>query len=336
MKSAPRSSSPSKPRPWALITVLPFIAAAAAIAAVYFSISARLPEPLATHFGDGGTKADGFTSARAFLTLTLTLLLVFGAVLGLLVRLPEPSEGTPWLIAGGYALAAAIGYLTCLTLFGNAGVTDTSTVRLPLWELAAALAVALLAGALGRLLAGPVPLPSDRAAGRTAGQAPRLDLPAGMSAGWSRTISSPPIVVLGVLLLGAGLFFLVVAEWLTGISLFIGAIAVLPCAAARVTVDHRGLTVSSTVLPPPLRIRHLPLDRITEATSRPIGAFQEFGGWGYRIRAGGSGLVLRSGEGIVARLNNGKEFVVTVDDAATAVALLNTYLDRARSRKKGD
>lgn len=335
MKSAPRSSPTSKARPWALITVLPFVAAAAAIVVVYFSISARLPEPLATHFGDDGARVNGFTSARGFLTLTLTLLLVFGAVLGLLARLPEPSEGTPWLIAGGYALAAGIGYFTCLTLFGNAGATDTSAVRLPLWELAAGLVFALLAGALGRLLAGPAPRPSDRAAGRTAGEAPRLDLPAGMSAGWSRTISSPPIVVLGVLLLGAGLFVVAFADWPAGIGLFIGAIAVLPCAAARVTVDRRGLTVSSTVLPPPFRIRHLPLDRITEATSRPIGAFQEFGGWGYRIRAGGSGLVLRSGEGIVVRLTNGKEFVVTVDDAATAVALLNTYLDRARSRKEG-
>ncbi|MFF8788815.1 DUF1648 domain-containing protein [Streptomyces sp. NPDC015125] len=331
MKSVPRSSLPSTGRPWPLIAVLPFVAAAAAVAVVYFSISARLPEPLATHFSDVGARADGFSSTRGFLTLTLTLLLVFGTVFGLLVRLPKPSEQTPWLIAGGYATAAAIGYLTCVTLFGNADATAPSAVQLPLWELAVALGVALLAGALGRLLAGPAPLPSDRAAG----EAPRLDLPAGMSAGWSRTISSPPIVVLGALLLGAGLFFLALADWLTGISLLTGAIAILPCAAVRVTVDRRGLTVSSALLPPPLRIRHLPLARITEATSRPIGAFQEFGGWGYRIRAGRSGLVLRSGEGIVVCLTNGKEFVVTVDDAATAVALLNTYLDRARSRKEG-
>ncbi|MCZ1006976.1 hypothetical protein O1L68_09540 [Streptomyces lydicus] len=168
MKSAPRSSSSSKPRPWAPIAVLPFVAAAAAVAVVYFSISARLPEPLATHFGGVGSRADGFTSTRGFLTLTLTLLLVFGAVFGLLARLPEPSELTPWLIAGGYALAAAIGFLACRTLFANAGATDTSEVRLPLWELAVTLAVALLAGALGRLLAGPAPRPS----GRTAGEGP--------------------------------------------------------------------------------------------------------------------------------------------------------------------
>ncbi|MFE1763420.1 DUF1648 domain-containing protein [Streptomyces angustmyceticus] len=330
MKSAQRSSPPLNARPWALIAVLPFVAAAVAVAVVYFSISARLPEPLATHFGEGAARADGFTSARGFLTLVLTLLLVFGTVAGLLARLPEPSAGTPWLIAGGYALAAAIGFLTCRTLFANAGATDASAVRLPLWELAVTLAVAVLAGALGRLLAGPAPRP----AGRAAGGAPRLDLPAGAVAGWSRTIGSPPIVALGTLLLGAGLFLLAFIDWQAGIGLLIGALAVLPCAAARVTVDRRGLTVSSTLLPP-LRIRHLPLDRVTEATSRPIGVFQEFGGWGYRIRSGRSGLVLRSGEGIVVRLTDGKEFVVTVDDAATAAALLNTYLDRARSRKEG-
>ncbi|MGW7574612.1 DUF1648 domain-containing protein [Streptomyces sp. NPDC054765] len=289
-----------------------------------------MPEPLAIHFGDSG-RADGFSSARGFLTFVLTLLLVIGAVFGLLVQLPEPSAGTPWLIAGGYAAAAAIGYASCLTLFGNAGATDTSAVRLPLWELAMTLAVALLAGTLGRLLAGPAPRPPDRAAG----EAPRLDLPAGMSAGWSRTISSPPIVLFGALMLGAGLYFLAFADWLAGVSLLLGATAVLPYASARVTVDRRGLTVSSPLLPSPLRIRHLPLDRITEATSRPIGAFQEFGGWGYRIRSHRSGLILRSGDGIVVRLTGGREFAVTVDDASTAAALLNTYLDRARSRKEG-
>ncbi len=219
----------------------------------------------------------------------------------------------------------------CLMLLANVDVTDASAVRQPQWQTAVSLGVTLLAGALGRLLAGAAPPPPRRARGAT----PRLDLPAGTTAGWSRTISSPPLVVLGVVVLGAGLLVGILAGWLSSAGLLLGGAAVLPLASVRVTVDRHGLSLSPAFLPYRCRFRRIPLDRIAEAGSRRIACFAEFGGWGYRIRAGGSGLVLRSGEGIVVRLTNGKEFVVTVDDAATAVALLNTYTDRARARQGG-
>ncbi|MGP8298453.1 DUF1648 domain-containing protein [Streptomyces inhibens] len=301
-----------------------------ALAAVYTSVSGRLPEPLATHFEADG-QANGFSSTHGFLMGCLVLLLVVGTGFGLLIQLRVPATGAHWLIAGGYAIAAGLGYLHCLTLLTNADVTDASAVRLPLWQVAVALAVALVAGALGRLLAGPALRPQHPASG----EAPRLDLPAGMSAGWSRTISSPPLVALGVLLLGAGLIVGLLTDWLTSASLLLGGAVVVAVSSVRVTVDRRGLFLAPTLLPYRIRFRHIPLDRVAEAGSRQIAALAEFGGWGYRVRAGRSGLVLRSGEGIVLRLTNGREFVVTVDDAATAAALLNTYVDRARSQQGG-
>ncbi|NEE44119.1 DUF1648 domain-containing protein, partial [Streptomyces sp. SID8455] len=57
----------------------------------------------------------------------------------------------------------------------------------------------------------------------------------------------------------------------------------------------------------------------------------EFGGWGYRIRPGRTGFIVRSGEAIVARQANGREFAVTVEDSATGAALLNTLVDRNRA-----
>jgi hypothetical protein len=74
---------------------------------------------------------------------------------------------------------------------------------------------------------------------------------------------------------------------------------------------------------------------VEEAVSRRIVPLTELGGWGYRVRPERSGFVLRSGEGIVLRLTDGREFVVTVDDAATAAALFNAYLDRARPEQGG-
>lgn len=316
---------------WSLIAALPFVVVAATVAAVHTAVSARLPDPLATHFGAGG-RADGFSSTHGFLTACLTALLVLGAVFGLLGGARALAKGAPWVIASGYATAAAIGYPLCLTLLANADDGDASAVRLPLWQAAVTLAVALSAGALGRLLAGGAPRPPRR----PAGDAPRLDLPTGTTAGWSRTISSPPLVVLGALVLGAGLVTAVLTDWLTSAVLVLCGTVVLAVTSVRVTVDRRGLTLSPT-LPSALgiRFRHIGPDRVTEAISRPVDCLGEFGGWGYRVRMHRSGLVLRSGEGIVVRLTSGREFVVTVDDAATAAALLNTYADRARSRQGG-
>ncbi|MFC9230796.1 DUF1648 domain-containing protein [Streptomyces decoyicus] len=329
MKSALRFARPSTGPVRVWIAVLPFVVAIITLGALYAGVAGRLPDPLATHFD--GDRADGFSSAQDYLAGCLALFLVFGVGSGLLVRLRVHTPEVPWLIATSYATAAVLGCSMCLTLLGNVDVTDASAVREPQWQTLVSLGVALAAGALGRLLAGAAPPPPRRARGET----PRLDLPAGTTAGWSRTISSPPLVVLGVVLLGAGLLVGFLAGWLGSAGLLLGGAAVLPLASVRVTVDRHGLSLSPTFLPYRCRFRRIPPDRIAEAGSRRIACFAEFGGWGYRIRAGGSGLVLRSGEGIVVRLTNGKEFVVTVDDAATAVALLNTYTDRARARQGG-
>ncbi|MER6308026.1 DUF1648 domain-containing protein [Streptomyces sp. NPDC001657] len=325
-----RSGLASKGPWWALIAVFPFVAVLTTVVLVYAAVADRLPQPIATHFATGG-RANGYGTAQDLLTVVLGLLVVFGAVFGALLQVRAFRPATPWLIAGGYATAAGIGYPGCMTLLLNDGVADASSVRVSLWQLPAMVAVALAAGVLGRLLAGAPPrLPHPES-----GREPRLDLPAGTAAGWSRTVSSPLLAVLGIVLFGAGLVVGVLGAWPASLGLIPAAALVLPFASVRVTVDRRGLTVAPTLLPSRLRIRRVPLDRIREATGRPIAALAEYGGWGYRIRPGGSGLILRSGDGIVVTLTGGRTFAVTVDDAATAAALLNTYADRARSQQGG-
>ncbi|MCF3145208.1 DUF1648 domain-containing protein [Streptomyces platensis] len=314
----------------AVVAAGPFLAVTVAFAGIYAAVSGRLPDPLATHFRFGG-QADGFTSVQGFLTESLALFLLLGAVVGFFIQVRPDAPEVPWVIAGGYALAGSTGYVFCVTLLSNADAADVSAVRVPQWEVFLSLAVALCAGALGRLLAGAAPAAPRRPRGAVS----RLDLPAAATAGWSRTIGSPPLAVLGGLLLVGGLLIGLFADWIASAGLLFGAAVSLPMASVRVTVDRRGLTLAPALLSSRCRFRRVPLDRIEEAGSRRIACFAEFGGWGYRIRAGRSGFVLRSGEGIVVRLTNGREFVVTVDDAATAAALLNTYTDRARSRQGG-
>lgn len=185
MKSALRSAATSDGSAATWLAAVPFVVVMVVFAGIYVGVADRLPDPLATHFR--GERADGFSSVPGFLTESLALLLALGSVFGLLIHLRVPAPDIPWLIAGCYVTAAGLGHVLCGTLLANAGVSDASAVREPWWQLPVGLGVALFAGALGRLLAGAAPPRPPQEPGATS----RLDLPAGTTAGWSRTISSP-------------------------------------------------------------------------------------------------------------------------------------------------
>ena len=60
----------------------------------------------------------------------------------------------------------------------------------------------------------------------------------------------------------------------------------------------------------------------------------EFGGWGIRFGRGRRlGIVMRSGEALDVQNRNGSALVVTVDDAATAAALLKAVAARSGTTK---
>ncbi|GAA3178023.1 MULTISPECIES: DUF1648 domain-containing protein [Streptomyces] len=305
------------------IAAFPFLIAVAVVAGVHHKTADRLPDPLAIHFGADGA-ADGFASVRGFLLGAVLALLVLGVGCAVLTRVRRLTPAAPWVLALGWALAAFLAVPACMTLLDNAAAGQARAVRAPLWEVLVVMAAGLLAGAVGLWLGGPLPRP--RPTGPQG--APRLPLAAGERAGWSRTTGSPLLAVLGLVTCCAGLYLGFVAGPFAGVALGAAGVAAGALASVRVTVDRRGLALAPALLP--YAFRRIPLDRVTEATCRNVDPFADFGGWGYRVRAHRSGLVLRSGEGIVLQLRSGREFVVTVDDAATAAALLNALLDRAR------
>ncbi len=57
----------------------------------------------------------------------------------------------------------------------------------------------------------------------------------------------------------------------------------------------------------------------------------EWGGWGCRVTSRGAAAYIRSAAGIMVERTSGSTYVVTVDDAAEGVDLLNALLVRARS-----
>ncbi|MFF9849397.1 DUF1648 domain-containing protein [Streptomyces litmocidini] len=283
----------------------------------------RLPDTLATHFGPDGVHADGFTGRTAFTAVSAGLLLTLGAGWTLLVR-----RGSLW---GAWATAGFTGTLFVLLVRDNLDATDPARVESPLANLLFAGAVAALLALTGRGLTRLVPR-DEPAADPGTPDAPRLPLGASEVAGWTRATASRPLTVLAVLALAAIPAVLLLTPWPAALLGLLGLVVGLPglaLARVRVTVDRRGVTVRSALASRP-RAR-IPLDEVAGASARDLdtaAVLAEFGGWGYRVRAHRTGVIVRSGEALVVRRSGGREFAVTVPDARTAAALLNTLAER--------
>ncbi|WP_250297936.1 DUF1648 domain-containing protein [Streptomyces sp. A 4/2] len=298
------------------VTGLPFLLAYVVDLVLFVRLRDRLPHRLATHFTGTG-QANGTSGQLNFFIVLTALTLGLGLVWVLV------SRGVRGLIVTGWAVAGFCCYLMAATLYANLRTSP----ELPLWQIAVAAGVAAVSAAVGRGLSrslrSELPPAED-------GPVERLDHADGETLGWARYAGTQLMWILLLAAIGTALVVLLTAGWQPAVPPLLLGLVLLLFARPCVTVDRRGLTVSTGWLPWP-RLR-VPLNEVERATSREVDALKEFGGWGYRVRAGRSGLILRSGEAIVIRRTNGRDFAVTVDGSADAAALLNTLADRQGSR----
>jgi hypothetical protein len=300
-------------------TVYPL--AMVALAVVPWLITAGdLPNRIADHFDLGG-RADGATS-------------VVGQVVFLALMVGLPALALAWMArthhhdrALGAPVMAFIGVLGGLiwlfTALANRGHADWHDVRLGWGGL-----VGPLLGALGATL--PITLLVRHGqAVRPAPAPPALALGADERAAWFGRTRSYLFLVGGVLFLVAGVVLLAAGTPVVGPTFLLVGVAFLAFASVSVSVTKDGLRVRSGPLGwPSVRFR---LDRIDSAEAidvKPMAA----GGWGYRgsVRTfGRASWVLRAGPGIELHLRGGGRFIVTVDGAEEAAAVLNGLLTRA-------
>ncbi|MBD7920274.1 DUF1648 domain-containing protein [Cellulomonas sp. Sa3CUA2] len=324
--TTPRPTPPHRLATTVTTLVVPLLVIAAAVA-VAVGWAPRLPDPLAVHWSGSGAP-DGFGSLKDAIAIPLLFAPVFA--LGM------------WALAfwGGRDTSTrrmAAGFSTGLAVLMSIVVLGSLSVQLDLADAAQAPGIGhvvgwafgggILAGVLAGLVvprtpAAPTEAPVDPAA-------PRTTLRPDERAAWSRSVTSPVgawvggsavlvNVVLAIVVQAPGLLVLA-----AGLGLLLASMLVL-----RVSVDARGLVARSPLGWPSVRV---PLDEVVAARTTRIDPFGDFGGWGYRIGSGGRvGFVLRKGEGIEVERTGGRISVVTVDDAATGAALLNTLADRTR------
>lgn len=316
-----------------LAGVVPFVLVLLVGLGVYGAQRDGMPGEMATHFGPGGVP-DGFMSTGWWPVAMVAIVLVAVVALGLpQLSRAMPRNGRRGLLAVGWATAGLFGYLFPVTTLANAGLADPAAARLEVWQVPVSLAAAAVAGLLGWLIAGPLPPADEPSPAGAMAPDERLDLGSGERAAWSRSTGSAPfmgVLLAGAVVTAAALYYGRPDGPILWPLLTLGVLAglvVIMLGSVRVTVDHRGLTVASRFVPA-LR-RRVPVDRIESAEQREIRPMQ-YGGWGYRVLPGSTAVVLRGGEALVLRLRGGREFAVTVGDADTAAALLNTLVDRNR------
>ncbi|MBO0900814.1 DUF1648 domain-containing protein [Cellulomonas sp. zg-ZUI222] len=325
--TTPRPTPPHRLATTLTTLVLPLAVTGTAVA-VGASWAPRLPDPVATHWGPSGAP-DGFGSLTEMLLLSGLVVPVLALGMWALAFFAGRDTSTRRLAAAASTfLAVMMSGLTIGSLAGQLDLPDAAAspdidptlgVSTALGVLAAVV-VALL---VPRTAPQPATAPPDAAA-------PRTDLAPTERAAWSATVTSPvgtgvgavATITTAVLAIASDAPYMLVVPALLG--LLLAATLVL-----RVSVDARGLVARSPLGWPSMRV---PLDEVVVARVATVEPLREFGGWGYRVGAGGRvGFVLRRGEAVEVERTGGRVNVVTVDDAATAAALLNTLAERSRS-----
>lgn len=146
---------------------------------------------------------------------------------------------------------------------------------------------------------------------------------------WSSTVRAPLFGWLGIAMIGLAVTLFVLTDAGLGaggvnvvgpVVLLVAGLPMLVFARLRASVDKRGLKVITWMFGLPLK--RIPLTAIESAHTDTLEPLR-WGGWGYRVRAGASAIVLRTGPALVVNLRNGKQFAVTLDEPETPAALLN-------------
>lgn len=311
----------------------------------------EVPDPSAIHWsGDG--PPDGFGPAWLNLlpiVIGLALVLLFAWLPGVLSKVHLETPGPAALTSGQLSAAATerllaavslglsvlMGSVALAAVASQRGLADAADAADIMPATAIAGAAALLLFVIGWLVQPKAPEPA--ASDSTPAD---LALAPTERAAWFGSVS---IARSGRMTLGIGMISVIAltafivardpeagAAWLmVGTTILMLALIGL-CLAFRVRVSAAGLQVRSVVGWPRFRIR---LSEIEKVEVVDVDPFRDFGGWGWRIAVDGRrGVVLRAGRALQVT-RSGRRFVVTVDGAEDAAAVLKELRRTSRHRE---
>lgn len=312
--------------------VLPIVISAIGVV-VLVAWLPSMPDQVAIHWGVDG--ADGFGPASTYVWILLGVGLVLPVLMAIITL---AAVGAQWggaarlmgALAAGMAAFATVLSLGSLAMQRDlAAGADVPGIGLVLaGSFAALAAVGAAAWAVQ-----PQVRPES---GPTLEPRQAVRIAEGERVVWLATTSMPraavsvllllllALVALAAFMLGTG----VQGGWVVAVVVVIVASAMVATTAFRVRVTPEGFAARALIGWPRITI---PLDEVESARAVDVSPFGEFGGWGWRIGLDGrTGIVTRRGSAIEVERRGRPPFLVTIDGAEEAAALLQTFVDRAR------
>jgi hypothetical protein len=277
-----------------------------------------LPARMAVHFAADGTP-DGWGSPWVMLAIALGLAALAVVVAAVSLRSTDRRTAATWvgvadLVAGSLATAWIVIALRHASGDGTLPVA---------WSIVI-LGVGLLAAGVPfvALVRGAAPV--------AAHDVPSLPVTPTARVAWRAHAGSAWFAGIGAVVVALGIVAAVGTSArdagtaaLASVPLVLAGLAMLALARVDVTVDARGLRVTSSWTRIP--VMRVPLERIESGGWEDVSPGQ-WGGWGLRLSGRGIAYVTRSGPGLVVRLRGGRARLVTSADAERGAAVLTTLL----------
>ena len=298
-------------RSWVTIWIIPFILIAASTVPLV-SYWNRYPDPLAVHWGISGEPNGTLPLWLYAIGMIGGMLLAWYGLINGARRGPDaPLTSLVYFIIG---LLAAVNAQVLSFNLDAATWEDARTLTAA--SFGGLLLAGLLVGWIGWLLAGgkgavpeDVPMETVTTTATTwSGRAANL---------WIAMIAALPLA----------LVFVLEPIW----AVLMVAIAILLVIFAFVRVEASEGRISIALGPIGLPKRKLSMDKVTGAGAVEVKPLA-YGGWGWRMRSGRRAYIVRGGPAIRIERANGVAIVVTVDDAPTGAAVIDSL---ARARRYG-
>ena len=273
-----------------------------------------LPDPVAIHWGLDGVP-DG-SAPLWVLPVSAFLIALIGLALAPIFsvgREPSMEAFATVGMSGGLSLAIVL-----VTVSANYGIDDWRLAEeVGLLSITALFAIPVLALASGIVIGRHwYPL---KVVTRSDARDEVIEVEPGERVSWvgrARVKGVP----LGMFVVAIVLIVFVPDFPLWAFVLVIGLGLVFSQVEAQVSND--GLRIRLGGIP----VRKVPLGSISSA--RAIEADPAtYGGWGWRVVAGKTAIVLRSGPALAVTLEGGRELIMTVDDPHTGAGLLNGLIE---------
>lgn len=295
----------------------------------------RLPELIAVHWGPGGNPdASGPSWMLPAGAVLFALILPMCVALTGLSGLRRGDGGPTYRFMGAFALGFSVFFAVLMVWTTGlqldiATWRDSPSVVLPL---VGSVAIAIGGGIIGWFMQ-----PATARSSHESRTFLPIDVGQSEKVAWLRTTTMPRGTMILLMAVAMALAVGTVGAWmvgsaamawiLTGTTILIGVL-VATMTVFHVRIDRNGLLVRSAAGFPRF---HVPLADVRGVSVVDVNPVAEFGGMGIRRAPHRLGVVLHSGEALVVSRAKGPEFVVTVDDAPLAAAVLEAL----RARNEG-